>query len=145
MKLTQSLLSLCALSLVLVNLPFMSQANPSSSIQKEVIATKSAAFKAGTNRVTFSSEGEKMVGVLYLPKSYKSGDKLPTVIVTGAWMTIKEQMPSIYAQKLADRGFAAFVFDFRTWGESGGKLRGFESPTAKIADIKNAVSFFANS
>jgi uncharacterized protein len=141
MKLTHSLLSLCALSLVLINLPFMSQANPNSSIQKEVIAAKSSTLKAGTNRVTFSSEGEKMVGVLYLPKTYKSGDKLPTVIVTGAWMTIKEQMPSIYAQKLADRGFAAFVFDFRTWGESGGKLRGFESPSAKIADIKNAVSF----
>jgi len=141
MKLTQSLLSVCALSLALFNLPFMSQANPNSPIQKEVIAAKSSTFKAGTNRVTFSSEGEKMVGVLYLPKTYKSGDKLPTVIVTGAWMTIKEQMPSIYAQRLADRGFAAFVFDFRTWGESGGKLRGFESPSAKIADIKNAVSF----
>jgi dienelactone hydrolase len=56
-------------------------------------------------------------------------------------MTIKEQMPAIYAQKLADRGFAAFAFDFRSWGESGGKLRNFESPTVKIADIKSAVSF----
>ena len=98
-------------------------------------------YKPGINRVTFQSEGETLVGNLYLPASYKPGDKLPTAVVTGAWMTIKEQMPATYAQKLADKGFAAFTFDFRTFGESGGKLRGFESPTEKIKDIKNAVSF----
>jgi fermentation-respiration switch protein FrsA (DUF1100 family) len=100
-----------------------------------------SALQPGINRVTFQSEGETLVGNLYLPAHYKPGDKLPTVIVTGAWMTIKEQMPGVYAQKLADRGFAALAFDFRSWGESGGKLRSFESPTVKIADIKNAVSF----
>jgi uncharacterized protein len=100
-----------------------------------------SALQPGINRVTFPSEGEVLVGNLYLPANYKSGDKLPAVIVTGAWMTIKEQMPGLYAQKLADRGFAAFAFDFRSWGESGGKLRSFESPTVKIADIKSAVSF----
>ena len=105
-----------------------------------VIGNRST-LQPGINRVTFQSEGETLVGNLYLPANYKSGDKLPTVIVTGAWMTIKEQMPGLYAQKLADRGFAAFAFDFRSWGESGGKLRNFESPTVKIADIKNAVSF----
>ncbi len=99
------------------------------------------ALQPGINRVTFKSAGETLVGNLYLPANYKSGQKLPTVIVTGAWMTIKEQMPGLYAQKLADRGFAAFAFDFRSWGESSGKLRSFESPTLKIADIKNAVSF----
>lgn len=98
-------------------------------------------LQPGINRVTFQSEGETLVGNLYLPASYQPGDKLPTVIVTGAWMTIKEQMPGLYAQKLADRGFAAFAFDFRSWGESGGQLRNLESPTHKIADIKNAVSF----
>ncbi|MDY6902558.1 MAG: alpha/beta hydrolase [Cyanobacteriota bacterium] len=98
-------------------------------------------YKPGINRVTFQSEGEKLVGNLYLPDSYKQGDKLPAVVVTGAWMTIKEQMPATYAQKLADKGFAALAFDFRTFGESGGKLRGFESPTEKIKDIKSAVGF----
>jgi len=142
MKLTQSFVSLFALSLVLFNGSSVAQSSElKSSIPIDSIAMQATNFKSGANRVTFQSEGEKMVGVLYLPKSYKSGDKLPTVIVTGAWMTIKEQMPSIYAQKLADRGYAAFIFDFRTWGESGGKLRGFESPIAKITDIKNAVSF----
>jgi uncharacterized protein len=105
-----------------------------------LVSTRST-LQPGMNRVTFQSAGETLVGNLYLPATYQPGDKLPTVIVTGAWMTIKEQMPAIYAQELADRGYAAFAFDFRSWGESGGKLRSFESPTVKIADIKNAVSF----
>jgi uncharacterized protein len=117
-----------------------SQMSLSQNPNSTMLSNRSA-LQPGINRVTFQSEGETLVGNLYLPASYKPGDKLPTAIVTGAWMTIKEQMPGVYAQKLADRGFAALAFDFRSWGESGGKLRSLESPTVKIADIKNAVSF----
>ncbi len=37
-------------------------------------------YKPGINRVTFQSEGETMVGNLYLPANYKAGDKLPAAI-----------------------------------------------------------------
>jgi uncharacterized protein len=117
-----------------------SQTSLSQNSSANILSNRSA-LQPGSNRVTFQSEGETLVGNLYLPANYKPGDKLPTAIVTGAWVTIKEQMPGVYAQKIADRGFAALAFDFRSWGESGGKLRSFESPTVKIADIKNAVSF----
>jgi hypothetical protein len=98
-------------------------------------------LKPGINRVTFQSEGETLVGNLYLPANYKAGDKLPTAIVAGSWTTVKEQMAGLYAHKLAEQGYAALAFDFRFYGESGGKPRNFESPSAKIADIKNAVTF----
>lgn len=61
--------------------------------------------------------------------------------MTGAWTTVKEQMPAVYAQRLADRGFATFAFDFRYWGESGGTPRQYESPAAKVQDIKSAATF----
>jgi hypothetical protein len=127
-------------SLTMYNVQANQQPSPTSQ-PTTLAATSASALKPGINRVTFQSEGEQLVGNLYLPATYQTGDKLPTVIVTGAWMTIKEQMPAIYAQKLADQGFAALAFDFRTFGESGGNLRDFESPTAKIADIKNAISY----
>ena len=44
---------------------------------------------------------------------------LPTVVVTGAWTSVEEQMPSVYAREMVERGFAAFTFDFRGWGKSG--------------------------
>ncbi|AFY96538.1 alpha/beta hydrolase [Chamaesiphon minutus] len=111
------------------------------SSPQQKIASNRQTFKPGINRVTFQSAGEKLVGNLYLPTNYKTGDKLPTVIVSGSWTTVKEQMAGKYAQKLAERGYAALAFDSRSFGESGGKLRSCESPTVKIQDIKNAISF----
>lgn len=159
MKLTNTAIQACTISLILLagstyaqrqnfgeknNLVLPQVQQISDSVSTPGAARLNAAtnnYKPGINRVTFFSEGETLVGNLYLPANYKVGDKLPVVVVTGAWMTIKEQMPATYAQKLSEQGFAAFTFDFRTFGESGGKLRGFESPTEKMKDIKNAVSF----
>lgn len=93
------------------------------------------------NRVEFKSEGEKIVDTLFLPANYKQGDKLAAVVVTGSWTSVKEQMSGLYAQELAQHGFATLAFDPRFWGESGGEPRSFESPKAKIQDIKNAVGF----
>ena len=72
--------------------------------------------------VTFESQNETLVGTLFLPNTYQDGDRLPGVVVTGAWTTVKEQMPSTYATQLAHRGYAALVFDFRGWGESQGSI-----------------------
>jgi uncharacterized protein len=47
----------------------------------------------------------------------------PAVIVTGSWLTVKEQMPETYAVRLAERGYTAFTFDFTGFGESGGAPR----------------------
>jgi dienelactone hydrolase len=102
-----------------------------------------SAEAATSKRVEFTSAGERMVGELYLPDGHRAGEKLPTVVVTGAWMTVRQQMPARYAAELADRGYAALVFDFRGWGESGGQRRQVEDPASKIADIRAAVRFAA--
>jgi hypothetical protein len=107
------------------------------------LTTATPAAAATAERVAFGSAGDELVGELYLPGGYRPGERLPAVIVTGAWMTVRQQMPARYARELADRGYAAFVFDFRGWGESGGTRRQFEDPAAKIADIAAAVSYLA--
>lgn len=93
--------------------------------------------------VNFESNGANMVGTLYLPEGH-DGAALPTVIVTGAWTTVQQQMPATYAREMVARGFAAFTFDFRGWGQSDalpGDVRFREDPAAKVADIKAAISF----
>ncbi|MEN9520619.1 MAG: hypothetical protein RLZZ381_3207 [Cyanobacteriota bacterium] len=78
---------------------------------------------AQVKKVTFASNNQTLVGNLYLPDDYQEETKLPAVIVvTGAWTTVKEQMPATYAKEMADRGYAALAFDFRNWGESGGLI-----------------------
>ena len=90
-----------------------------------------------TERITFKSEGVPMVGKLYLPKGYAKNKKYPAVIVVGAWTTVKEQMAGLYAKLYSQHGFLALAFDFRNFGESGGKARFHESPKMKAADIRN--------
>ena len=99
-----------------------------------------------TRVVSFENEGATLAGTLYLPADYRRGDRLPAVVVTGAWTSVQQQMPAEYARQMADRGFAAFTFDFRGWGQSGdqpGNVRYKESPAAKVSDIKAAISFVA--
>ncbi len=106
-----------------------------------LIAATSGAQAADTVRVTFQSQGDTLVGTLYLPEDRHSGEALNAVVVTGAWTTVKEQMPATYAAELAARGYAALTFDFRGWGESDGAPRQLEDPARKIEDIVAAASF----
>lgn len=96
---------------------------------------------AQVREVAFESQGETLVGNLYLPDDYVEGQELPGVVVTGSWTSVKEQMSGFYAEALADRGYAALAFDFRNFGESGGEIRALESPTLKIEDIQAAATF----
>jgi uncharacterized protein len=99
-----------------------------------------------TKSFTFENEGATISGTLYLPDEYKAGDKLPTVLVTGAWTSVQDQMPKGYAIELAERGMAAVTFDFRGWGKSGDlpqNVRFEENPAAKISDIKAAFKHVA--
>ena len=67
--------------------------------------------------------------------------KQPSVLVTGAWLTVKEQMADTYARALAELGYTVFTFDFAGFGQSGGAPRQTEIPARKISDILAAVDF----
>lgn len=98
-----------------------------------------------TRTITFENEGATLSGTLYLPADY-NGEKLPTVVVTGAWTSVEEQMPATYAEELVERGFAAFTFDFRGWGKSGDlpqNVRFKEDPAAKTSDLRAAFEVVA--
>ncbi|MEM9741017.1 MAG: alpha/beta hydrolase [Pseudomonadota bacterium] len=110
-----------------------------------LMASTAAIAQVETRTVSFENEGAMLSGTLYLPE--ERGDALlPTVVVTGAWTSVQEQMPANYAREMAERGFAAFTFDFRGWGKSGdlpNNVRFVESPEAKTSDIKAAFAFVA--
>ncbi|OIQ34004.1 MAG: alpha/beta hydrolase [Roseobacter sp. MedPE-SWchi] len=110
-----------------------------------LMASTAAIAQVETRIVTFENEGALLSGTLYLPEERGEGP-LPTVVVTGAWASVQEQMPANYAREMAERGFAAFTFDFRGWGKSGdlpNNVRFVESPEAKTSDIKAAFTFVA--
>jgi uncharacterized protein len=93
-----------------------------------------------TERVTFDSEGDVLVGTVYRPATQGRG---AAIVVTGSWTTVKEQMAATYARRMAEAGFVALAFDFAGFGESGGHPRQLESPTRKVRDIHSAVTLLA--
>lgn len=103
----------------------------------------SQAGEVRVERVSFSSAGQTLVGHLYLPAGVSAQNTAPAAVVTGAWMTIKEQMAGRYARELAERGIVALAFDFRGWGESAGQPRAMEDPVAKTEDIRAATRYLA--
>jgi uncharacterized protein len=96
-----------------------------------------------SRRVTFPSHGETLAGVLFTPSGPPAG-RPPAVAVAGGQTCVKEQMAEVYAERLADRGYAALAFDFRGFGESTGLPRDYESPQRKIEDIHSALTFLAS-
>ncbi|MGS4887905.1 alpha/beta hydrolase [Roseibium sp. MB-4] len=110
-----------------------------------LMASTSAIAQVETRTITFENEGAILSGTLYLPEEH-DGTALPAVVVTGAWTSVEEQMPSVYAHQMVARGFAAFTFDFRGWGKSGDlpeNVRFVESPAAKTSDIRAAFDVVA--
>jgi fermentation-respiration switch protein FrsA (DUF1100 family) len=92
---------------------------------------------ATKTRFTFQTDGDTLVGNLFVPE----GDKPAGVVVAvGPLTSVKEQAAGTYAQAMAKRGFAALAFDYRFFGESDGRPRQFESPHANIEDIRSAAT-----
>src|SRR5262245_4010140 len=92
--------------------------------------------QATSESFRFTSAGDRLVGVLCLPASQPAA----AVVTTGPLTSVKEQATGNYAFALAERGFAALAFDHRTFGESGGEPRQFESPKGKAEDVRAAVT-----
>jgi fermentation-respiration switch protein FrsA (DUF1100 family) len=100
------------------------------------------ACSIGSPRMVFPADGTSLVG-----RVYRNVDDLvtpqPAVVITGAWLTVKEQMARTYALRLAEQGITAFTFDFTGFGQSGGAPRQLELPARKIADVAAASDFLS--
>lgn len=86
---------------------------------------------------TFLSHGTQCAGWLYLPKSVK---RPPIVIMAhgiGAERTFGLQP---FAERFAEAGLAAFVFDYRCFGDSEGEPRNWISPRRHVQDWEAALA-----
>ena len=95
--------------------------------------------------ITLNTEVGNLAANLYLPKGITNP---PVVVVTGAWTSVKEQMPAVYAKALAERGYAAVTFDFRGWGASrdtdDNQTAYLEDPVRKTQDIQAVIKALSN-
>ena len=97
--------------------------------------------KVSRQKVTFKNRyGITIVGDLYLPKNQGS-QKLSALAISGPFGAVKEQSSGLYAQNMAERGFAALAFDPSYTGESSGEPRNMASPEINTEDFSAAVDY----
>ncbi|MFV0554207.1 MAG: alpha/beta hydrolase [Mangrovibacterium sp.] len=84
--------------------------------------------------------GITLVGDLYLPKN-RGEEKLAAIAISGPFGAVKEQSSGLYANELAQRGFAVLEFDPSYTGESGGEPRNVASPDINTEDFCAAIDY----
>lgn len=83
----------------------------------------------------------KIVGNLFIPKTFKAGSKNPAIIVGHPMGAVKEQSSNLYAQKLAEQGFVTLAIDLPFFGESEGKARSVVAPDMFTEAFNASVDF----
>jgi fermentation-respiration switch protein FrsA (DUF1100 family) len=97
--------------------------------------------KVTRQKVSFKNRyGITIAGDLYVPKNPET-QSLPALAISGPFGAVKEQSSGLYAQNMAERGFAALAFDPSYTGESGGEPRNVASPDINTEDFSAAVDF----
>ncbi|WP_240802201.1 alpha/beta hydrolase [Vogesella urethralis] len=97
--------------------------------------------KVEHRKVTFKNRyGIVLAADYYLPKN-RSKQPLAALVVGGPFGAVKEQSSGLYAQTMAERGFATLAFDGSFTGESGGEPRNVASPDINTEDVMAAVDF----
>lgn len=89
-----------------------------------------------TRLVRFESGGVDCAGRLFRPDRPSE----PPVVVMGPGLAAERSFGlDPFAERLAARGYAAFAFDYRGFGDSGGEPRGAVSVGRQLADWEAAI------
>jgi alpha-beta hydrolase superfamily lysophospholipase len=89
-------------------------------------------------RISFSSRGTACVGYLYRPAGAVS--PMPCVVLAHGFSGTMDRL-FVRAEHFASAGIAAVVFDYRSFGESGGQPRQIVHVAGQQDDIRAAVAW----
>lgn len=96
--------------------------------------------KVTRQKVSFKNRyGITISADLYLPDD--TSNALGAIAISGPFGAVKEQSSGLYANQMAERGFAALAFDPSYTGESSGEPRNVASPDINTEDFSAAIDF----
>ena len=91
--------------------------------------------------ISFKNRNIDIAGNIYFPNEFDETKTYAALVLATPGGSVKEQIGAIYAEKLAERGFVAIVFDPSYQGESGGEPRDLEDPATRVEDIRCVVDY----
>jgi dienelactone hydrolase len=89
--------------------------------------------------VTFESGGARCAAWLYRPEG--SEGRVPCVVMAHGFSAVREARLDAYAERFAQAGMAALVFDYRHFGASGGEPRQLLDIRRQLDDYRAAIAF----
>lgn len=89
--------------------------------------------------VHFESEGTRCAGWLFRPDG--DGGRRPIVVLAHGFGGTMEARLGAYAERFAEAGIAALVFDYRHFGDSEGEPRQLLSISKQHVDWRAAIAF----
>jgi dienelactone hydrolase len=90
--------------------------------------------------LTFQSGGDECAAWLYLPED-RGADALPCVVLAHGFGAVRSARLGAFAERFTAAGFAALVFDYRYFGDSGGEPRQLLDVGRQLDDWRAAIAF----
>lgn len=86
----------------------------------------------------FQSQGTTCAGTLMLPENV---DRPPVIVMAHGFGNIRMARLPAFAERFVEAGYAAFLFDYRTFGDSEGEPRHLVHPWQQIQDWEGAIAY----
>jgi len=93
--------------------------------------------------VMFKSGETFAAGWFFVPQQARSGERLPAVAMAHGFGAVKEMYLEPFARRFAAVGIAVLVFDYRSFGASGGEPRQRVIPRDQMDDYHNALTWLS--
>jgi pimeloyl-ACP methyl ester carboxylesterase len=106
-------------------------------VKRLLVEREPSRFEFSKTRARFRSDGTECVGWLYRPD--RPVDAPAVVMAPGFAAERRWGLPN-YAERLAEHGYAVYLFDYRGFGDSEGEPRGLVSPSRQLADLRTAIT-----
>ena len=110
---------------------------------KDFQTMKNKTMKIQKRDVMFKSGETFAAGWLFLPDQSRSKGPVPAVAMAHGFGAVKEMYLEPFARRFAEAGIAALVFDYRSFGASGGEPRQRVSPRDQMEDYRNALTWLS--
>jgi len=95
--------------------------------------------------VTFTNNGEQIIGILHVPDTLKKGEQAPAIAMFHGFTGHKSEAHRLFihvARAICNAGFVVLRFDFRGSGDSDGEFEDMTVP-GEISDAARAIDFLS--
>lgn len=93
--------------------------------------------------VTFTNQGQQIIGILHIPDKLKPNMKAPGIVMLHGFTGNKTEAHRLFvhvARSLCNSGYVVLRFDFRGSGDSDGEFEDMTLP-GEVSDAERALTF----